>query len=72
MKLYVTMVDTSPFQAGAGPIRRMVEVELSPEQSEQLTRKHTGGYSTKAGYINTFEEYEMCVLSEGREGCVFR
>ena len=59
MKLYVTMVDTLPWEEmHIIPRRRVVEVELTPEQVSELTPQRVGMIRG----IERYEEIETCVL----------
>lgn len=61
MKLYVTMVDTLVWeQLGIAPRRRIVVVDLMPEQVEKLTARYLG---MNRG-MKRYEEIEQCVLQE--------
>jgi len=60
MKLYVTMVDTVPWEEmHIIPRRRVVEVELTPEQVSKLTPRRVGMIRG----VERYEEIEMCVLA---------
>lgn len=63
MKLYVTMVDLTPLELECPPTRRVVEIELTPEQARKLKPRFVG---THRG-IEQFERVEMCILGEGEE-----
>lgn len=59
MKLYVTMVDTIPWEEmHIIPRRRVIEVELTLDQVAKLTPRHIGRGCGKDRY----EEIETCVL----------
>lgn len=61
MKLYVTFVNTLPWEEmHIIPQRRIVEVEMTPEQVAKLTPRHLGSVYGKDRY----EEIEVCVLQE--------
>lgn len=61
MRLFVTMVDYMPVNFGCQPMRRIVEVDMTPEQTEKLRPRHVG----KSCGIEQYEHVEMCVLQEG-------
>ena len=60
MKLYVTMLNLMPIEFDCHPTRRMVEIELTPEQKRKLKPRYTG----KSQGIEQFETVESCVLGE--------
>lgn len=60
MKLYVTMLNLMPLQFDCPPTRRMVEIELTPEQKRQIKPRFVG----KSRGIEHFESVESCVLGE--------
>ena len=60
MKLYVTMLNLMPIEFGGQPTRRMVEIELTPEQKRQIKPRFVG----KIGGTEEFESVEACVLGE--------
>lgn len=65
MKLYVTMLDLKPLEVECPPTRRVVEIELTPEQVRKLTPRCVG----KSRGVEHFERIEMCILGEwGEEG----
>ena len=63
MKLYVTMVDLMPLEVECPPARRVIEIEMTPEQARKLKPRYVG----KSRGIEQFERIEMCILGEGEE-----
>ena len=59
MKLYVTFVNTLPWEElHIIPRRRVVEVEMTPEQVQKLTPRRVGMIRG----VERYEEIEICVL----------
>lgn len=59
MKLYVTFVNTLPWEElHIIPQRRIVEVEMTPEQVEKLAPMRVGMIRG----VERYEEIETCVL----------
>ena len=60
MKIYVTMLNTMPLEIECPPTRRMVELELTPEQIKMLKPRFLG----RCRGLEQFEEIESCVCGE--------
>lgn len=63
MKLYVTMLNRMPLEMECPPTRRVVEIEMTPEQAKRLKPRYVG----KSRGIEQFEAVESCVLGEGED-----
>ena len=64
MKLYVTMLNLMPLEMECPPTRRVVEIELTPEQAKRLKPRFVG--KSREG-IEQFETVESCVLGEDED-----